>query len=145
MHLFFQIRRRQLLKFCMMAKNLWPVLVIFIYIFFGNIIKVNHFSIFLLYCYVKFLLFYILNLCLFRIHIFYRFNWLYSFIIIWTSNNLVNFFSEKLCLSLLNPCCIFNIDLLLFRNSWWFSLILYIILYYILHYNYNYIINYNRL
>ena len=40
------------------------------------------------------LLYHLLNLCLFHMHMFLSNNWLYSFIIVWISSNLVSFFIE---------------------------------------------------
>ena len=60
MNLFFQIQNLQLWIFYM---DFWSNWIMSFYIFFCNIIKVNHFCIILLYCYIWSHLFHLLKLC----------------------------------------------------------------------------------
>ena len=104
MNLLFQTQRFQLLLFCMNNQEFVTILDYFILLFFHKVFFSHFFYRFII----------LLNPCLFHMQIIL---WNLSFIIIWIWSNLVNFSS---CLLLLNFCCVFNIDLLFFRNSLWF-------------------------
>ena len=86
----------------------------FFYVFFFNIIKIKHFCIVLLYCYIKFLLSYIPNLYSFQMHMFLS-NQLTAFF--YHHLNLKPSSVNTLCLSLLYLCYVFSTSLLFFMNS----------------------------
>ena len=100
-----------------MIRNLWPISILFFYVFFYNIIKVNYF----LYCFIIFL------------HLISSFSCTTSSLVAYGCVSiesidciLLSSFKLKaivlissvkaLCLSL-SLCCVFNIDLLFFMNS----------------------------
>ena len=111
---FFEIQSLQLL----INLNLWPIWIKFFYVFSCNIIKINHFF----YGFII-LLHLISSFSLIR---FLPFPYAYVSI---KSNDciLLTLFKlqaillissvKVLCLSLLNLCCVFNIDLLFLMNS----------------------------
>ena len=113
MQLFFQIHNLQLLIFCMDGKDFWPIWIKFFYVFFCNIIKVKYF----LYRFIILL------------HLISSFSFTRSLLVPYKSTDcillssfelksiLLIFSVKSLCLSLLNPCCVFNINLLFFMNS----------------------------
>ena len=110
-----------------MIRNLWPIWIMFFYVLFINIIKVNHF------------------LCSFIIllHLIYFLSYTKTVLvphayvsiesidcILLTSFELKTILSissvNTLYLSLLNLCCIFNIDLLFLMNCLWFFKTIYV-------------------
>ena len=106
-----------------MIRNLWPIWIMFFYVFFCNIIKVNHF----LYRFII-LLHLISSFSLTRSLLFS-----YAYISIESIDCiLLSSFELKaillissvktLCFSLLNLCCVFNIDLLFLMNFYHFFL-----------------------
>ena len=117
MNLFFQIQSLQLLVFCMDDQEFVTNLDYFFYVFFCNIIKVNHFS----YRFTTLL------------HLVSSFPLTRSLLVPYAyasieSNDCFHLSSfelnavllissvKTLCLSLLNLCCVFNIDLLFLMN-----------------------------
>ena len=92
-----------------MIRNLQPIWIMFFFVFFFNIINVNHF----LNCFIKLCLCSILCIC------FYQINWLDSL----SSSELKEILSvssvNTLCFSLLNLGCVFNISFFFFMNSFW--------------------------
>ena len=119
---FFQIQNPQLLIFCMDGQEFVVNLDLLFYVFFCNIIKFNQF----LHCFIillhLFSFFYILNLCTFRMRIFF----IESIECILLSSSalnaiLFNFSVNMLSLLLLNLFCVFNINLFFFQNSLWLS------------------------
>ena len=123
MHLFFQSRASNYQYSVWMVKNFWPIWIMSFYVCFYNIINVKYFFIVLLYHYI----------------------WLFSFLhirsllvpyayvsiqsidcILLLSFELKAILlissAKALCLSLLNPCCVFNISFFFFTKSFWSSL-----------------------
>ena len=100
-----------------MIRNLWPIWIIFFYVFLCNIIKVNNF----LYCFII-LLHLISSFPLTRsLLVPYAYVSIESIDYILLSpfelKEILLISSLKiLCLSLLNICCVFNIDLLFLMN-----------------------------
>ena len=118
MHLFFQIQDLQLLILDMDGQEVLINLIMLFYVFFGNIVKVKHFCIVLLYYYVSFFCSYILDLCLFHMHMHIE---SVDYIILSSLELLAILLTtsvKTLCLSLLNICCVFNIGL--FFNEFFF-------------------------
>ena len=117
MNLFLQIPSLQLLIFCMDDKELWPIWIMFFHVFFCNIIKVDHF----LYRFIILL------------HLISSFSLTRSSLVPYVyvsiesidctilssfelkANSLISSV-KALCLSLLNLCCVLNIDLLFPMN-----------------------------
>ena len=98
-----------------MIRNLWPMFITFCYVFFFNIIKVNNF----LFCGIatfSFFFCYILNPYLFHMHIFLVYL-LYSFILVSTQNNFVNFFCKYITFFTSKSLLRFNISFFFFINS----------------------------
>ena len=115
MNSFFHIQSLQLLQICM---DLWHIWIMFLYVFFWKIIKVNHF----LYHFIILL------------HLISSFSFTRSFLVPYAYVSvesvdciLLSSFELKaillissvktLCLSLLNLCCVFDINLMFFMNS----------------------------
>ena len=103
-------------------KFLWSIWIIFFYVFFYNIIKVNHF----LYCFIILLLL-ISSFSLTRtLLVPYAYVSIESIDCILLSSfelkAILLISSVKTCFSLLNLCYVFNVDLLFFMNSLWSSL-----------------------
>ena len=123
MNLFFQIQILHLM-FCMDNQKCMTNLDCFFIFSFTISSKLIIFCIALLYCYILSLLFHVLHLCLFHMHI---------FSIESIDCILLSSFELKailliasvgtLFLSLLNLCCVLNIDLLFLMNSLWFPLV----------------------
>ena len=131
MHLFFQSRTSNYEHSIWMVSNFWPIWIMFFYVFFCNIIiRLNIFalSFIILYCYIIVILLHLIFTILHirsllvpythvsiksidPIHL-----WLFQLKEILLISSL-----KRLCLSLLNLCCVFNISLLFF-NSFWSSL-----------------------
>ena len=117
MNLFFQIQILHLM-FCMDNQKCMTNLDCFFIFSFTISSKLIIFCIALLYCYILSLLFHVLHLCLFHMHI---------FSIESIDCILLSSFELKailliasvgtLFLSLLNLCCVLNIDLLFLMNS----------------------------
>ena len=96
------------------------------YVFFCNIIKVKHFRIVLLYCYIWFFLSYILNLYSSYMHVSIK-----SIDCILLSSSelkaiLLITSVKTICFSFLNLCCVFDISLF-FMNSFFFFEMVYFI------------------
>ena len=125
-----------------MIRNLWPIWIMFLYVLFCNIIKVNHFCIALLYCFILSLL-YCFIIATFNLFFFtYKSFALYGTTAAFYKIPLSSFELEAtlissvktLCLSILNLCCVFNISLfflflfffskLSFFSRWVISLLL---------------------
>ena len=118
MNLFFQIQSLQLLIFCMGHQEFVTNLDYFFYVFFCNIIKVNHFFV-LFYYIVTLNHFFTPNRSLLILYAYVSIEsndciFLSSFEL----NAIILISSVKtLCISLLNLFCVFNIDLLFIMNS----------------------------
>ena len=84
-----------------MIRNLWPNSIMFLYVFIDNTIKVNHFWIVLLYHILN--LFYLLNHCLFHMHLFLLID---CILLSWFELKaiLLIFSGKTLCFSLVNLC-----------------------------------------
>ena len=106
-----------------MVRNLWPIWIMFFYVFFYNVVKVSHY----LYHFIV-LLHLISSFSLTgSLRVPYAYVSIKSIDCILSSSfelNAILLFSsvKTLCLSLLNLCCVFNIHLLFFMNSSWFFL-----------------------
>ena len=122
MNLFFQIQNLQPLIFCMDDQELQPISIMLFYVFFGNIVKVNH----LLYYFII-----LANLISTFLHTrsllvpsAYASTGSVGCILLSSlALNAVLLPSSvnTLCFSLLNLCCDFNISLLFFINYLRFS------------------------
>ena len=107
-----------------MITNLWPIWIMLFYVSFCNIIKVNQF----LYCFI--VLSYISSSLSLSKSLLVRYAYVSLesidciLLLLFELKGILLISSVKtLCFSLLNLCCIFNINLLLFIISLWFSLI----------------------
>ena len=102
-----------------MIRNLWPISIIFFYVFFWDNIKVNQ----LLYCFI--ILLHLVSSFLLTRSLLFRYVYVPIESIDWIllssfelkANLLIS--SVKTCLSLLNLCCDFIISFLFFMNSFW--------------------------
>ena len=97
---------------------------IYIYIT-SNVSNFSIESVDCIYIYITYIYIYIYIYIIYTY--FYQINWLHSFSITWTETSLelsILWISsvKTLCLSLLNLCCIVNIDLVFLMNCLWFFL-----------------------
>ena len=124
MNLFFQIQSLQLLIFCIDDQEFVANLdYILLFVFSITSSKLIIFCIVLLYFITLHysLLWHLLNLCFCSFHIYICFYQIDSFLllsfelkVIWSMSSV-----KILCLSLLNLCCVFNVDQLFFMNCLW--------------------------
>ena len=123
MNFFFQIQILELM-FCMDNQKCMANLDCFFIFSFTISSKLIIFCIALLYCYILPLLFHVLQLCLFHMHIFSIES--IDYILLSSFELKAILFIDSvgtLCLSLLKLCCVLNIDLSFPMNSLWFPLV----------------------
>ena len=105
-----------------MVRNVWPICIVLFYVFFCNIIKAKHF---VLFYHIITLNFFFLHTRSLLVRCAYVFTESIDCILLssFKLKAILLISSLKtLCLSLLNLCCVFNISLLFYTNSFLSSL-----------------------